>query len=267
MSKEKIVYIDPCRITRTPDSRISSDDRDISLLADSITLYGILNPLLVREIGKGNYSLISGARRLTAARMAHLKTVPCIVKRVDGFTACFMAATENLQRKELSFFEKARIYERLSLNLGVTVEDVSLRLNKSAESITEKIKLLRLSDSQKDGIIRAGLTEKHAKLLLKVPSEKRCEVLRQMVAEELGVKQSEGLVNEILFPKPKPTFLRKTVISDTRLFDNSIKNIAKSAQNAGYTTELTTNESTTETEYTIRISKFPNKEYIQIPIA
>ena len=166
--------------------------------ADSIRQHGILQPLSVRRIGN-SYELISGERRLRAAELAGITDVPCILMSMDDRTSGLAALVENLQRQDLDFIEEALGIRRLQQEHDMSQEQVARLLGKSQSAVANKLRLLRHSDAVLSAIREAGLTERHARALLKLRSE--TEVLNAVVRiakEGMSVARAEKYIESLL---------------------------------------------------------------------
>lgn len=167
-------------------------------LSESITQYGVLNPLTVRKRGQ-SYELIAGERRLRAASLAGLHEVPCIVIDANMEDASLIALVENLQRRDLDFVEEAEGIAQLIQLFGMSQEEAARRLGKSQPSVANKLRLLRLPKDILDSLRDEGLTERHGRALLRLPGEEtQREALREMVSNQMNVSAAEAYVEELL---------------------------------------------------------------------
>ncbi len=237
--------------------RTNFDSYELSLLTDSIKQNGILQPLTVRRIADGGYELIAGERRLRAAAAAGLTKVPCIIQKADSKTAAFYALIENLQRSDLGVFEEAEGLARLIRIYGLSQSEAAERLGIAQSTLSNKLRLLKLTTEQRDRITGARLTERHARALLRLPEEVRDEVLDIIIAKQLTLSEAEALISEMLEPKeePAPRPLRKVAIGDVRLFANSLSKIVDTMVRAGLQAKTQKNETADYIEYTVRIIK------------
>ena len=200
-SKEKekdlgrVVQIPTGEIVPNPHQpRTEFDYGDISSLAESICQNGILQPLSVRKIERG-YELIAGERRLRAAKLVQLKTVPCIIHDISERASAILALVENIQRQDLSFFDEAYAIEKLITYYGMTQEDAALKLGKAQSTIANKLRILKLSDEEKKLIVKFNLTERHARALLRLGSkEERMQILDKVVKCNLNVEKTEQAI-------------------------------------------------------------------------
>ena len=167
----RVQYISLAQLSPNPQQpRRSFDEAALRELADSIRAYGILQPLTVRRT-PGGYQLAAGERRMRAARMAGLREVPCLVAQVDEQDAGMLALIENLQRRDLDCFEEAAAIARLISRYGLSQEQAAEKLGKSQSAVANKLRLLRLSPACRALLVEHGLTERHARCLLRLEAE------------------------------------------------------------------------------------------------
>lgn len=236
--------------------RKAFDEDKLLELSQSIKENGILQPLTVRKV-KNGYELVAGERRLKASKIAGLATVPCIVCDYDDTQSAVFAVLENLQRNDLNFFEEAEGISQLINTLGLTQEEVARRLGKSQPAIANKLRILKICDRQKQIIIEAGLTERHARALLKIDStELRDRTLAYVVLKKFNVAQTEDFIRNLLentaTEKKKE---RLVVVRDVRLFANTIQKAIMLMQQSGIDAKSTKREGESFIEYTVRIPK------------
>ena len=235
------------------------NEDELSALSRSIAENGILQPLTVRKVSSTEYELIAGERRLRAAVTAGLRKVPCIVVRCSEKESAIYALLENLQRADLGMFEEARGISRLIRRYGLTQEQAAQRLGKSQSSVANKLRLLRLTDDEQEWIEKAGLSERHARALLRLETEAaRREALSRIVADNLNVKQTEHLVSLLLHSTPKHKTAKgnsKAVIKDVRIFLNTINKAIDTMRLSGIDAQSNKTDTNDFIEYTIRIPK------------
>ncbi len=173
-------------------------------LVDSIKVHGVLQPLLVREVGS-RFELIAGERRLRAAQAALLKTVPVIVVEASDEKALEIALIENLQREDLNPIEEAEGYALLQKKFNLTQEQVAEQVGKARATVANALRLLELPDAIRRHVAEGLLSAGHAKVLLSVDSEKEREQLaRRSIKEGLSVRALEKLVRLLGRPERKP---------------------------------------------------------------
>ena len=167
-------------------------------LADSIRQHGVLQPLSVRRVGVG-YELIAGERRLRAAQMAGLAEIPCIVMNMDDRESGMAAMVENLQRQDLDFIEEAWGISSLMQNWAMSQEQAAKLLGKSQSAIANKLRLLRHSSPVLTAIREAGLTERHARALLKLKTEEdKLEAISIIARQNMSVARTESYIESLL---------------------------------------------------------------------
>ncbi|MCX6784630.1 MAG: ParB/RepB/Spo0J family partition protein, partial [Candidatus Komeilibacteria bacterium] len=164
-------------------------------LIESIKHYGILQPLLVRKLAAGGYQLIAGERRLRAAKMIGLPTVPVIVKDVDDQDDLALSLIENLQRQDLNPMEEAEGLGRLMEEFNLTQEEVASKIGKKRSTVANLLRLLDLPEEIQEALRAAKITLSHAKVILQAATPaKRREVFKKIVQGDLSVQTSTRLV-------------------------------------------------------------------------
>lgn len=262
IGEKRIRMLNP-RDIKKPSATVRTDfkENELQLLRDSISASGVLQPILVRKIKKGKYELISGNRRLNASLMAGLRRVPCVVHNADDNTALLYSLTENLQSSKLSFFDEARAINRLISAKGMTLSAVASHLGVSQTTLFSKLQLLRLEERLINRITEADLTEDHARALLRLPKEGRAEALNTIIDQKLSVGQAEDYIFKILNPpfkceeKPQEKVTKKGIITDPRIFSNSLTKLIDTLKSSGIKVNFRKSESEKYTEYKIRIKK------------
>ena len=167
-------------------------------LADSIRQHGILQPLSVRRVGTG-YELIAGERRLRAAQLAGLNEIPCIVMTMDDRESGMAAMVENLQRQDLDYVEEAQGISRLMENWSMSQEQAAKLLGKSQSAIANKLRILRHSPQVLRALREAGLTERHARALLKLRTEEeKLGAIAVISQQAMSVTRAERYIQELL---------------------------------------------------------------------
>ncbi len=173
-------------------------------LADSIRRHGILQPLSVRRVGT-SYELIAGERRLRAARIAGISDVPCILMTMDSRESGMIAMVENLQRQDLDFIEEAMGIRRLLTDFGMSQEQAARLLGKSQSAVANKLRILRHSNAVLDQLRATGLSERHARALLKLPGdEEKLPAIAQIARQGMNVAQTEKYIQSLLTEKKEP---------------------------------------------------------------
>lgn len=261
---KKLLMLKPDDIITNPNQpRKNFDTYELQSLSDSIAANGIIQPLTVRKGDGGKYLLIAGERRLRAAKMVGLRRIPCVLHRTNDLVASLYAITENVQRSDLNCFEEALAIQMLIDDFRLTQTEVAVQLGMANSTVSNKLRLLKLSQDLRLRIISANLTERHARALLKLPIEKRESTLDKIIAEGLNLVQAENLIENILNPVcdkevensegQKP--IRKAAIGDIKLFSNSLSKLLCTMQNAGITANSRKRETDSYVEYKVRIFK------------
>ncbi len=249
----KVVQIETDKIIPNP-YQPRRDFDDLEGLAQSILQNGILQPLTVRR-ENGEIELISGERRLRAAKMLGMETVPCIIVEMSGRNSAVMALIENIQRQDLSVFDEAEAIAKLIDFYGMTQEDAAVRLGKSQSTIANKLRILKLDEETRSKITEYGLTERHARALLKLPEERRTEVVEAVHSRSLNVEATERLIDTMLNKQIEAESLRKrsAVFKDVRLFVNTINKAVEMMKAAGINADSKKIQQEDFIEYIVRI--------------
>ncbi|MCL2360917.1 MAG: nucleoid occlusion protein [Defluviitaleaceae bacterium] len=231
------------------------DRESLEELATSIKTYGVLQPISVRHINGAGYELVAGERRLRACKLAGLSTIPAIVVDITDHDSAVLAMIENLQRKDLHFFEEAHGLSNLMTDYGFTQEALAGRIGKTQSTIANKIRIMRLSRNVQKLIIDNDLTERHARALLKLSNEEdQLEVLTKVIKQGLTVRKTEALIEATLSPVTQSIGGQspfKAYIRDIRILTNSIKENLDMVRQSGIDTHFDMEQ--TDTGYNIMI--------------
>ena len=233
------------------------DEAGLRELAASIRRHGILQPLTVRR-RPGGWELVAGERRLRAARLAGLETVPCIEAEVDERESALLALVENLQRQDLHYFEEAAAIADYLRRSGVTQEEAAAQLGRSASAVANKLRLLRLSPACQAVLLENGLTERHARALLRLEDEEeRLAAARRAAARKLNVAQTEQYIERRLaeLQTTPPAGRRTYILKDVRLFLNSVDRGLRIVREAGVEAKCLREDTEEEIVMTIRIPR------------
>ena len=190
---------------KSDQPRKDFDPEALSQLADSIAANGVLQPILVREVGSGGmYQIIAGERRWRASKLAGLLEIPAIVMDADDLTTAQIALIENIQRTDLNPYEEACAYRDLAKGFGLTQEEVSARLGKSRSAVANSLRLLDLPDPVAE-LLRSGeLSAGHCRALLGLKDRSNMEELaKKIVAKNLSVRETEAAVRALNKARPK----------------------------------------------------------------
>ncbi len=233
------------------------DAKELAELAGSIAQLGILQPLSVRRTGNG-WELIAGERRLRAAELAGLTTVPCLPVEADEDASTLLALVENVQRKDLDVWEEATALRALIDRCCLSQEEAARRVGKSQSAVANKLRLLKLPPDVIDALRAAHLTERHARALLKLDTpELQRTAVRHILQRQLNVAQTEEYVDKLCqkrtAPRRGPTPIFRT--RDVRLFLNTIRRGLTVMQSAGVNARCGQEETDQEITLTNHIPK------------
>lgn len=254
----RVTMLSPEVISPNPDQpRRYFDPDGLRELAESIRVHGILQPLSVRRKGGGRYELIAGERRLRAAILCGLDQVPCLVLEVSRESSCLLSLIENLQRRDLDFWEEAKALERLISVYGLSQEEAAAKVGKSPSAVANKLRLLRLPQEALALLRKHGFTERHARALLRLPDPQAQRAGAELVVKEgWTVARTEQYVEEVLRSqvqrkKARPPLL----IRDVRFFLNSLDHSLAVMRSAGVAAQCHRQEEGEDLLLTIRIPK------------
>lgn len=237
VNEVKVVKVPISQIFPNPyQPRKTFADEALADLCASIKEYGVLQPLLVSPADDGRYMLIAGERRLRASRLANLTEVPVIISDYTSQQIAEIALIENLQREDLHFLEEAEGYEQLMNEFHLTQEAMAARVGKKQSTIANKLRLLRLTAPVRKVLVEAGLSERHARALLKLDDDaKRLEVLAVVVEKNFSVRQTEDYIARLFDAgdKEKEKKRRMVIVNDVRIYLNSIKQVVNSIKDVG----------------------------------
>ena len=179
--------------------RVQMESEPLSELADSIREHGVIQPLIVTyDPQKDTYTLIAGERRLRASIMAGLDMVPVIIRQADDQERLELALIENIQRSDLNPLETADAYQMLLDTFKLSHEEISKKVGKSRVSITNTLRLLKLSDNIKAALLAGKISEGHARALLSLSSSQaQNAALQSIIAHQLTVRQAEELIRKL----------------------------------------------------------------------
>ncbi len=253
----KIVYISIDDIRRNPDQpRRKIDTASIRELSNSIARYGVLQPLSVRKRG-GGYELISGERRLRAAKLAGLKDVPCIVLDISSPETAVLALVENLQRHDIDFIEEAEGLSRLVYLHGMSQEEAARRVGRSQSAVANKLRLLKLPPDVLERIRETGLTERHARALVRLDDDEEVRAaLEEILRDGKNVAAAEEYIDGLISGTPQRQRAKRIyVFRDIRLFINTLARSVAIMKQAGVDAECGREETETDIILTVRIPK------------
>jgi len=219
------------------------EERSLYGLAQSLKDYGLIQPLSVRLISQGLensppvYELIAGERRLRAAKLLFWETVPCVIINADKQVSAEIAIIENLQREDLNFFEQAKAIEKLIELFGYTQEQTARRLSVSQSYIANKLRILKLSEDERNIISEYGLTERHARSFIRITDEEeRKKIIETVIKRSMNVSSTDKYIDKVLSEKEQELKKHQReiyIIKDVRLFLNTIDKVVDTIAQSG----------------------------------
>ncbi|MDO9535710.1 MAG: nucleoid occlusion protein [Bacillota bacterium] len=240
--------------------RKTFEDEKIVELSQSIKTYGLLQPIIITNDGTG-FCIVAGERRLLACKALGWAEIPAIIREYSGSSMAAVALIENLQRENLDFMEEAYGYKRLIDEFDLTQEVLAQRLGKSQSTIANKLRLLKLPDDVKELLREGKLSERHARVLLKLDTlEKQQEAVNLMIELDMNVKEAEQLIQEIKKSgnTERVSNQRKVVIRDLRIFLNTIRHAISIIRKAGINPHVEENDLSDYWEIRIKLPKKEN---------
>lgn len=228
-------------------------------LCNSIKTYGLLQPITVRKISEKLYELVAGERRLRAAKIIGMKEIPSIIVNISDDDSALLSLIENSQREQLHFFEEAEAYYNLLKKCNFTQEELAKKIGKNQSTISNKIRLLKLSPIIRKIIFDNNLSERHARAILKINDEKiQFKLLKIICDKNLSVAKTEELIEKTVSKligknknKKKVTYAYK----DIRIFINTIKQAVRLINKSGLNVETYECERDNFIEIKVKVQK------------
>ncbi|MDD3243322.1 MAG: ParB/RepB/Spo0J family partition protein [Eubacteriales bacterium] len=263
MTDNRAVALPADRILPSPyQTRRVFDPAALQQLAESIAQHGLLQPITVRRTENGFYQLIAGERRWRACRLIGMRHIRAYVLQVEDYEAALLTMSENLQREDLNFFEEALGYQLLMQLQGVTQQQLADHLGVSQAAVANKLRLLRFSEPVRAAILTKGLTERHARALLKLfDDQDRLEAIEFISQRRLSVRQTEEWVEkrqQAQLQNGGDAHRRPSITHswrDWRLFANSMKSAVGELRQAGLPARFEMSESGTQVQMSIIVPK------------
>lgn len=216
-------------------------EEELNELKNSIAEFGVLQPVIVKKDKYGLYLLIAGERRLRAARLAGLTKIPAMIKETDDKDSALISLIENVQRENLNYIEEAYAYKQLIDDYGLTQGEVARKVGKQQSTISNKIRILALPKDIQEQLAENKLTERHARALLKLVEESsRKKVLQRVIDNNLNVKQTEKIIEEVLKKEEEETRKKNKInYISYKIYINTLRKafsqIAEMEKNAKFT--------------------------------
>lgn len=221
---ERILEIPLDEISSNPyQPRFSFKEESLNELAESIKTHGVLEPIILRRITVG-YELIAGERRLRAAEIAGLNSIPSVVRLLNEKQAAEIALVENIQREDLNVLEEAQAYRRLLLEFSYTQEELAQKVGKSRSHVANTIRLLNLPAEIQEDLVQEELSMGHARALLSLSTARQLFYSQLVKERRLSVRQLEQMVKSLDQPKKRDKDKKsKAKSSHVRFWESKLK--------------------------------------------
>lgn len=234
-------------------ARRQFDSKELEALAVSIRENGMLQPVTLIQTGKNRYALVAGERRVRAARMIGMKTVPAILTDYSDQQAATLALEENLRRQQLGPFEEADALRQLLDLWGCTQTEGAKRMGLSQSALANKLRLLTVKPEIRAAAERAQLTERHVRALLRLQDQQQqLTLIREIEEKHLTVSQTERQVEQML-RKRKQKSRPRAMVRDVRIFVNTVNKAVDLMRSAGIPASVERREEGEFLEYLVRI--------------
>lgn len=225
-------------------------------LAQSLAKNGLLQPIVVRQVGAQQYEIIAGERRFRAAQQLKWTTIPALVRNYSDQQSASLALIENLQRQDLNPIEEARAYKKLAAMNNLRQEDLAAQLGKSQSYIANKLRLLKLDATVQQALIAGQITPRHGRALVSLTASQQQTALHKILQQQLNVAATERLVKQLKQPAKRATPKQHSITAlksrDPQLSINTIRESIQLAQKNG--AEFTYQETDGDQEYQMIIT-------------
>ena len=232
-------------------ARTSFDERELAGLAQSIRENGLLQPISVRKTEDG-YELVAGERRLRACKMAKMEQIPAVLCDFTDQRTAAMGLLENIQREDLNPFEQAQGLRDVMVLWDCTQAEAAKRLGMAQPTFANKLRLLQLTKDQQQFILDNGLTERHARAVLRLPENRRSEALITIAKRRMNARATDLYIEQLLSETAKGK-RRLSMVKDVRIFVNTIDHAIRLMTDNGVPATAHREERDGYIEYTVRI--------------
>ncbi|MBI3575685.1 MAG: ParB/RepB/Spo0J family partition protein [Gammaproteobacteria bacterium] len=202
--------------------RTHMDAQALEELAASIRAQGVVQPIVVRALGSGDYEIVAGERRWRAAQLAGLETIPAVVRKIPDEAAIAIALIENIQREDLNPIEEASALQRLIDEFGMTHQQVAEAVGRSRAAVTNLLRLLTLQADVREMLEQAQMDMGHARALLALEGAVQSKAAHQVVEKGLSVRETENLVRRLLSKANGHAAAHGAVDPDIRLLQQQL---------------------------------------------
>ena len=233
-------------------ARTSFDEQELAGLAQSIRENGLLQPISVRKTADGSYELVAGERRLRACKMAKMQTIPAILCNYSDERTAALGLLENLQRENLNPFEQAQGLRDVMVLWDCTQAEAAKRLGMAQPTLANKLRLLQLTQDQRQFVLDNGLTERHARAVLRLPENRRSEALITIAKRKMNARATDLYIEQLL-NAAAPGRHRISMVKDVRIFVNTIDHAIRLMTDNGVPATAHREERDGYIEYTVRI--------------
>ena len=231
-------------------ARTSFNEQELAGLAQSIRENGLLQPISVRRV-EGGYELVAGERRLRACKMARMPTIPAILCDYPDERTAALGLLENLQREDLNPFEQAQGLRDVIVLWDCTQAEAAKRLGMAQPTLANKLRLLQLTADQRQFVLDNGLTERHARAVLRLPENRRSEALITIAKRRMNARATDLYIEQLL--NETPGRHRISMVKDVRIFVNTIDHAIRLMTDNGVPATAHREERDGYIEYTVRI--------------
>ena len=231
-------------------ARTSFNEQELAGLAQSIRENGLLQPISVRRV-EGGYELVAGERRLRACKLAKMPTIPAILCDYPDERTAALGLLENLQRENLNPFEQAQGLRDVIVLWDCTQAEAAKRLGMAQPTLANKLRLLQLTADQRQFVLDNGLTERHARAVLRLPENRRSEALITIAKRKMNARATDLYIEQLL--NETPGRHRISMVKDVRIFVNTIDHAIRLMTDNGVPATAHREERDGYIEYTVRI--------------
>ena len=232
-------------------ARTNFDERELAGLAQSIRENGLLQPISVRRTADG-YELVAGERRLRACKMAKMEQIPAVLCEYSDQRTAAMGLLENIQREDLNPFEQAQGLRDVMVLWDCTQAEAAKRLGMAQPTFANKLRLLQLTADQRQFVLDNGLTERHARAVLRLPENRRSEALITIAKRRMNARATDLYIEQLLSETVKSKH-RISMVKDVRIFVNTIDHAIRLMTDNGVPATAHREERDGYIEYTVRI--------------
>jgi len=253
----KVVLLPVEKIAPNPSQpRKHFDEDSLQELCRSIITNGLLQPVTVRKLEGDTYELVAGERRTMAFRSLGRDFIPGIVEECTEAQSAVMSLVENMQRKNLNYFEEAAGIARLMSEQNLTQAQVSARLGKAQSTVANKLRLLKYPQKTQEKLLHAGLTERHARTLLRIEDPEVLDAaVEHIVGNGFNVEQTESYVEHLLDKHKHALKTKIFVVKDMRIFMNTVGKAVDLMRASGIPVDMDKRENDCHVEFILKIPK------------